>query len=58
VGRETLGPEGVQCPNVEECQDRRMGVGGWESTLIETGEGGWDRGFRKGRPRKGKTFEI
>jgi hypothetical protein len=35
-----------------------MGVGGWGSTLIETVEAGWDKGFLKGRPGKGKTFEI
>ena len=57
VGGEALGPEGVQCPSVGECQGgsgwvgahpHRGGRGGW----------GWDREFLKGRPRKGKTFEI
>jgi hypothetical protein len=35
-----------------------MGVGGWESTLIEAEgrEMGWE--FSKGRPGKGKTFEM
>jgi hypothetical protein len=28
------------------------------STLMEVGEGKWVRGFLKGRPKKGKTFEI
>jgi hypothetical protein len=28
------------------------------STLIEAGDGRWNRGFPKGRPRKGKTFEM
>ena len=28
VGGEDLGPEGVQCPSVGECQGRRTGVGG------------------------------
>jgi hypothetical protein len=32
VGGEVLGPEGVQCPSIGECQ----GVGG-RSTLIEAG---------------------
>jgi hypothetical protein len=37
----------------------RMGVGGWWSTLIEVrGAGGWDKGFLKGRPGKGKIFEM
>jgi hypothetical protein len=35
-----------------------MGVGGSGSTLIEAGEGEWDRAFLKERPEKGKTFEI
>ena len=39
MGGEALGPEGVQCPSVGECQGGRMGVGGWGSTLIEQGEG-------------------
>jgi hypothetical protein len=34
------GPEGVQCPSIGKCKDGRMGVGGWGSTLIETGAGG------------------
>jgi hypothetical protein len=42
------GRRGIQYPSVGECQ------GG--STLIEAG--GWDRGFPKGRPGKGKTFEV
>ena len=37
MGGEALGPEGVQCPSVGECQGGRMGVGEWGSTLIEAG---------------------
>jgi hypothetical protein len=34
-------------------------VGRWGITLKETGGGGgWDKRFPKGRPGKGKTFEI
>jgi hypothetical protein len=33
-------------------------VGGLGSTLIEAREGGRDKGFSKGRPGKGKTFEM
>jgi hypothetical protein len=40
VGEEALGTEGVRCPSVRQCQGRRMGVSGWESTLIEAGGGG------------------
>jgi hypothetical protein len=31
---------------------------GWVSTLTEAGEEGWGREFLKGRPGKGKTFEM
>ena len=27
----------ARCPSVGECQSREVGVGGWESTLIEAG---------------------
>ena len=53
---EALGPEGVQFPSVGECLGKNMGVGGWKSTLIEAGEVEWE--FLKGRPGKGKTFEM
>jgi hypothetical protein len=33
-------------------------VGGWGSTLIEAGRGGWDRGFPEGKLGKGITFEM
>jgi hypothetical protein len=40
VGGEALGPEGVRCPSVGECQRGKTGVGGWMgSTLIEAGGG-------------------
>jgi hypothetical protein len=35
-----IGSEDVQHPSVGEYQGRRMGVGGWLSTLIEAGERG------------------
>jgi len=40
------------------CGGRREWVGGWESTIIEAREGGWDRGFQKGKSGKGITFEM
>ena len=40
VGGAPLGPEGVQCPSVGECQGKKTGVGGSGSTLIEAGGGG------------------
>jgi hypothetical protein len=36
----------------------RKGGSVWVSTLIKVGEGGWDRGFPDGRPRKGIIFEM
>jgi hypothetical protein len=33
-------------------------VVGWGSTLIESGEGGWQKGFLGGAPGKGITFEM
>jgi hypothetical protein len=33
-------------------------VSEWGSTLIEAGEGGWDKGFHEERPGKGITFEM
>jgi hypothetical protein len=33
-------------------------VGGWWGTLTEAEEEEWDRALSKGRPGKGKTFEI
>jgi hypothetical protein len=34
-------------------------VGGYvETTFIGAGEGGWDREFLKGKPKKGKMFEM
>ena len=29
-----------------------------ETTFIGAGEGGWDREFLKGKPKKGKMFEM
>jgi hypothetical protein len=56
VRGEALGTEGVRCPNVGECQGRRMGVSGCVSTLIEAGEGGRDRGFSEGETWKGENI--
>ena len=54
---EALGPEGVRCSSVEACQGRRTGMGGWGAPSLRQEEV-WDRGFLKGRPGKGKTFEM
>jgi hypothetical protein len=50
MGGDVLGPVKVQCPSVEKCQGWETGLGGWGSTLIESGERGigrvgiWERG--------------
>jgi hypothetical protein len=33
-------------------------MGEWESTLIESQGGAWDRGFLGRKPGKGITFEM
>lgn len=33
-------------------------VGGWRSSVIEAGQCGCDKGFGKGKPRKGLTFVM
>ena len=43
MGGTALGPEGVRCPSVGECQ-------GWKAE--------WDRRFPEGRPGKGVAFEM
>ena len=35
MGGEALGPKKASCPSVEECQDRKAGVGG----LVSSGRG-------------------
>jgi hypothetical protein len=46
MGGVALGPVGVQCPSVRECQGGKAEVGGgWRSTLIETGRGDGIGGF-------------
>ena len=35
VGRAALGPEGIPCPSVGECQGRKAGVGGWAPSQIQ-----------------------
>ena len=57
MGGEVLGPEGAPLSGNARA-GRWEWVGGWGSTFIEAGGGGWDRGFQKGRPGKGKTFKM
>jgi hypothetical protein len=44
MGREALGPVKNLCPSIEECQDGKVGVVGWGSTLIEAGGGAMGQG--------------
>jgi hypothetical protein len=44
------------CPSVGECQGGQTGVGGWGSTLIEAGWGGWDREGCEGETWKGENI--
>jgi hypothetical protein len=39
VREEALGPEGVRCPNVGECQGRKSGVGEWVRLYPHRGRG-------------------
>jgi hypothetical protein len=60
VGGEALGPEGVRCTSVGECQDGKTGMSeGWGSTLIEAGGGGWDGGgLWRGDLERGKHLKF
>ena len=49
-----LGLRVLDYPSVGEWQDRKAGVG----ECVGAGSGGWDKAFQKGRPSKGKTFEM
>jgi hypothetical protein len=53
---EALGPEGVQCPSVGECQSGRIGVDGWRSTFIEAGRRGVGWEVSKGETWKGENI--
>ena len=41
-GGEALGPEGVRCPNVGECQGGKIGVGVWVGEYPHRGRGRGD----------------
>jgi hypothetical protein len=52
-----LGLRVFDAPNVGECQDGKKGRGGWVGEHPHRGRG-WNRGFSKERPGRGKTFEM
>ena len=60
VGGEALGPEGALYPSVEECQGRKMGMGGWVWEHPQRGKGMRDEigCFRKGDLEKGKHLKC
>jgi hypothetical protein len=61
MGGEALGPVKAwmsQCRGMPGQGGGSGWVGGWGSTLIEAGEGGWATGFPEGKPGKGITFEM
>jgi hypothetical protein len=49
MGGVALGPVKNQCPSVEECLDRGMGVGG----LLGRGRGDEIVGFQRGNQERG-----
>jgi hypothetical protein len=55
VGREVRGPEGVRCPSVGECQDRKTEVDVWveEHSHRDGGEC-----FQTGDLERGKHFKC
>jgi hypothetical protein len=60
VGREALGPEGVHCHSVGECQGWKMGAGGWVGENPHRGRGRGDRigDFRRGDLERGKHLKY
>ena len=50
MGGEALGPEGVRCLRVGECQGWKVRMGVWveEHTHGSRGRGRWDRAFPGG----------
>ena len=56
MGREALGPVKNLCPSIEECQDGKVGVVGWGSTLIEAGRGEMGWGFAEEKLGKRIAF--
>jgi hypothetical protein len=57
VGGAALGPEGVQCPSVREARAGGRELGGAHPHR-DRRRGNGIGGFPKGRPGKGKTFEM
>ena len=62
MGGEVLGPVKAPWPSVGERHESKVEVrgqvGGCWSTLLEAGQGGWDRLVVEGKPGKEITFEM
>jgi hypothetical protein len=62
MGGEALGPEGVQCPRVGECQGGKIGMGGWVGLYPHRGrgkgEGEGKRGFQRGELERGNILNV
>jgi hypothetical protein len=54
--REAVGPVKALCPSVGECQDGKMGMGRWMSTLIEAWGHVMGQGFLRGETRNGNII--
>lgn len=57
---EAHGPEGVQCPNVGECQGGKTGMGGWVGEHPHRGRGREDGtgSFQGGDLERGKHLKC
>jgi hypothetical protein len=52
-------PVKAQCPSIEECQGRVLGVAGWVEEHPYRSKGrGWYREFLQGKLGKRITFEM
>jgi hypothetical protein len=60
VGEKALGPEGVWCPSVGECQAGKTGVRGWVGEHPHRGRGRGEKigGFQRGDLKRGKHLKC
>ena len=57
MGGVTLGPKVIRCPSVGNARAKEPKWMGYDPHRYR-GESEWDRGFLKGRPGNGETFEM
>ena len=60
MGGAALGPEGVRCSSVGECQSKKTGVGGWVEEHTHRGRDRRDGmgEFRRGDLERGKHLNC